>query len=249
MALSLDGTTGITSDGGTPVIENLDTTATGISVTGELTTTGNVGIGTSSPSRQLVVNGASSSSFIKLMNNTSGGTINDGFDLAFDGATVYYANREAGNHIFEANGAERARITSDGYFRMASGSGGIQFNGDTAATNALDDYEEGTWTPTFSTGSASTSNFTYTKIGRLVHITGYMTGSSGWPSSAILGIGGLPFVGNADYQMSLLWYNGSSSVIAATYLSGGSSTLQVRPISGFANSFTELSVQMTYITN
>lgn len=50
MALSLDGTTGITSDGGTPVIENLDTTATGIAVTGQLTTTGNVGIGTSSPS-------------------------------------------------------------------------------------------------------------------------------------------------------------------------------------------------------
>ena len=39
MALSLDGTTGITSDGGTPVIENLDTTATGINVTGVLTAT------------------------------------------------------------------------------------------------------------------------------------------------------------------------------------------------------------------
>ena len=26
--------------------------------------------------------------------------------------------------------------------------GGISFNGDTAAANALDDYEEGTWTPT-----------------------------------------------------------------------------------------------------
>ena len=175
MALSLDGTTGITSDGGTPVIENLDTTATGIAVTGELTTTGNVGIGTSSPSRQLVVNGASSSSFIKLMNNTSGGTINDGFDLAFDGATVYYANREAGNHIFEANGAERARITSDGYFRMASGSGGIQFNGDTAAANALDDYEEGHWTPTVDNGLSVyfISDAKYVKIGNFVHVYGY----------------------------------------------------------------------------
>jgi hypothetical protein len=28
---------------------------------------------------------------------------------------------------------------------MVSGTGGIQFNGDTAAANALDDYEEGTW--------------------------------------------------------------------------------------------------------
>ena len=28
-------------------------------------------------------------------------------------------------------------------------SGGITFNGDTASANALDDYEEGTWTPTW----------------------------------------------------------------------------------------------------
>ena len=40
MALSLDVTTGITSDGGTPVIENLDTTATGIAVTGTITADG-----------------------------------------------------------------------------------------------------------------------------------------------------------------------------------------------------------------
>ena len=35
-------------------------------------------------------------------------------------------------------GAEKARILE---------SGGIAFNGDTAAANGLDDYEEGTWTP------------------------------------------------------------------------------------------------------
>jgi hypothetical protein len=39
---------------------------------------------------------------------------------------------------------ERMRITSDAYVRLAAGTGGIQFNGDTAAANALDDYEEGT---------------------------------------------------------------------------------------------------------
>ena len=50
--------------------------------------------------------------------------------------------------------------------------GGISFNGDTAAANALDDYEEGTWTPTDASG-ASLSFSTidknrYTKIGRFV---------------------------------------------------------------------------------
>ena len=67
---------------------------------------------------------------------------------------------------------EQLRITSDRYVRLASGTGGIQFNGDTAAANALDDYEEGTWTP--SVGGDATYNSrsgTYTKIGRFVHVT------------------------------------------------------------------------------
>jgi hypothetical protein len=50
---------------------------------------------------------------------------------------------------------ERMRITSDAYVRLAAGTGGIQFNGDTAAANALDDYEEGTWTPTLTLSSTN----------------------------------------------------------------------------------------------
>jgi hypothetical protein len=67
-------------------------------------------------------------------------------------------------------------ITSDNYLRMASSTGGIQFNGDTAAANALDDYEEGTWTvqifDAVSGGnlSATTSTGYYTKTGRTVSI-------------------------------------------------------------------------------
>jgi hypothetical protein len=53
--------------------------------------------------------------------------------------------------------------------------GGITFNGDTAAANALDDYEEGTWTPTVTAASGSVNAFgtfhgTYTKIGREVSL-------------------------------------------------------------------------------
>jgi hypothetical protein len=128
-------------------------------------------------------------------------------------------------------------------------SGGV-FLGGTASANLLDDYEEGTWTPTFSAGSFSNiTNFTYTKIGRTVHITGYLASPSGLPSSGLLLIGGLPFAGNVNFNMSLLWYSGSSAVIAAAYLNGGGTALQVRPIGGAPNTFIELSVQMTYITN
>lgn len=46
------------------------------------------------------------------------------------------------------NVASFAGIELGGCIRMASGSGGTQFSGDTAAANALDDHEEGAFTPT-----------------------------------------------------------------------------------------------------
>jgi hypothetical protein len=92
------------------------------------------------------------------------------------------ANDMPGRLVFSttADGAsaptERMRITSDAYVRLAAGTGGIQFNGDTAAANALDDYEEGTWTPTVigSTTAGTTTHVNqfgrYTKIGRFVSL-------------------------------------------------------------------------------
>tara|TARA_R100001244_G_scaffold101791_1_gene75904 strand:- start:645 stop:1319 length:675 start_codon:yes stop_codon:yes gene_type:complete len=48
---------------------------------------------------------------------------------------------------------------------------GVLFGSDTAAANTLDDYEEGTWTPSVG-GNASytTQSGTYTKVGRMVNI-------------------------------------------------------------------------------
>ena len=93
--------------------------------------------------------------------------------------------------------SEKIRISSDGYLRMATG--GIQFNGDTAAANALDDYEEGTWTMSITFGNASVgvtySNNTgsYTKIGRKVTVIGYMSLTNKGSSTGIAIITGLPF--------------------------------------------------------
>lgn len=61
-------------------------------------------------------------------------------------------------------------------FRGSAVGGGIAFNGDTAAANALDDYEEGTWTAhvrTSADGSIiinSTALSNYIKIGRQVTV-------------------------------------------------------------------------------
>ena len=50
---------------------------------------------------------------------------------------------------------------------------GLTFNGDTAAANALDDYETGDFTITLSSGATTTPTYTgcrYTKIGNIVHV-------------------------------------------------------------------------------
>ena len=82
--------------------------------------------------------------------------------------------------------------------RILSG-GGITFNGDTAAANALDDYEEGTWTPAFYTYSGVTTSSitinlaTYTKIGNIVHIHANIDVTlSSLPGQTVT-ITGLPF--------------------------------------------------------
>jgi len=83
---------------------------------------------------------------------------------------------------------------------MVHPDGGICFGSDTAAANALDDYEEGTWTPqiTASAGSAGTAAYSnqmgrYTKIGNKVffEFQVVMTNKGSW--SAYTRVLGFPF--------------------------------------------------------
>ena len=103
-----------------------------------------------------------------------------------------------GDIKFYTDEAERVAILA---------AGGMTFNGDTAAANALDDYEEGTWSPVprGSTGSAgahahsyaSVGGSSYTKIGNQVTVTayGYISNLGSWTGNAI--IHGLPFTASA----------------------------------------------------
>jgi hypothetical protein len=85
----------------------------------------------------------------------------------------------------------------------ATNAGQIKFPASQNASsdaNTLDDYEEGTWTPTitFNSGSATVANpvCQYTKIGRMVHISGRFTLTSVVSPSGACIIGSLPFNAN-----------------------------------------------------
>ena len=104
---------------------------------------------------------------------------------SFDNDTDTGMTRPTGDTLqFVCGGTVKNRISSDG----------LLFNSDTAAANALDDYEEGTWTPGFGGGTLSTATGKYTKIGNLVTVHYHIVLSGGMPtSSAQVQISGLPF--------------------------------------------------------
>jgi hypothetical protein len=123
--------------------------------------------------------------------------------------------------------AERMRILS---------SGGITFNGDTAAANALDDYEEGTWTPAFYTYSGVTTTTTttaygiYTKIGRMVYIHAKLAVTLSSLPGQIVTITGLPFAGlnaTVDTGQRAIFAIGGDSLNLGGY-AGGSRTAHFR---------------------
>jgi hypothetical protein len=106
--------------------------------------------------------------------------------------------QRSGVHTFKvaASGSADAAISWTTGFEVlndgkARAKNGLLFGTDTAAANALDDYEEGTWTPTFLEQSAGTG--TYTKVGRLVTVNGYVLCDADGGSTNPLTFSGLPF--------------------------------------------------------
>ena len=157
---------------------------------------GKVGIGNSSPSFTLDTRRASEDA-LRLGNTSETGHASHNVKVA--AGNTYYQNLKfnTSDVKFETyNGSslgERVRIRK---------TGGITFNGDSADANALDDYEEGTWTPVIQgTGSNNSKNYVtqtahYTKVGRLVTVSYRIAWNNKSADSGTAIISGLPFVIN-----------------------------------------------------
>jgi hypothetical protein len=165
--------------------------------------------------------GSSTAPDIQLYKNSASPADNDNI-----GAIWFNANDSGGSELTYAaiygvtrdvsNGSEDGSIsfgtTNNGSFSVKSQihQNGVYINPEGiclgtstyetyAAANTLDDYEEGTWTPTmeFSTTNGTISytvrSGSYTKIGRIVYINAVITTSSITGNSGDLLISGLPF--------------------------------------------------------
>jgi hypothetical protein len=186
---------------------------------------GNVGMGTNSPSAKLEIsapeNNANTPPELRITNSYAGYSSTATIGNTHHRLSFYQKETSgaSGEHIAAAIDT----INTGGYgnyhdlaikldnnagaltekVRFLQG-GGITFNGDTAAANALDDYEEGTWTPilthegdtTLTNTPTTVSTNTYVKIGRLVHLHGWFNAFDwgGMPSGGTyLMIRGFPF--------------------------------------------------------
>ena len=162
-----------------------------------LNSSNNVGIGTSSPGQKLTVYGGR---ILHDTQGTGGGIFIDSYSTnrgsittpATAGALNIYA---ASILAFGTSSTERLRIDSSGnlgigvtpntgYSACLQLASGITFPATQVASsneNTLDDYREGTWTPTLSgvtiTGTDH-SVYSYIKIGRLVTVFIILQGST-----------------------------------------------------------------------
>ena len=159
-----------------------------------ITSSGRMGVGTNNPAIKLHV--VDSSSTPIRLQNTGGGSV----------YTQYVNNDNARGYV----GYEGKRLafyadngSNTGDIRVAfMDADGLKFFNDTAAANALDDYEEGSWTPSIQFATGQSGSFTYggnngakyTKIGRVVYVHGLIDWSNhNLTAGTQLILAGLPY--------------------------------------------------------
>jgi hypothetical protein len=228
----------------------------------------NLGIGVASSSQTLYINKAVSGNYgaIALIGNSAGAAadrsgIYGSFNGDYRGGITFWPGSNGAVSIHTGNNAapttgqtaffasnltaQFAASISVGNATPSASGAGITFPATQSASsdaNTLDDYEEGTWTPTlnFAGGTtgityASVRFGRYTKVGRIVTVGFCIILSSKGSSTGNANISGLPFPAfnnsgfNPAYAGTLVGEDGMSSMPTGTYcLAWSDSSLYLR---------------------
>jgi hypothetical protein len=212
----------------------------------------NVGIGTASPSTKLHVkiqnevlrlqsDTASSALFQTLYNSAGTRRMFQGY--ASSSSSEYTLNNEeAGAVVFATAATERMRVNAGAPILCLSGGNtsatgtGIAFPSATSASsdpNTLDDYEEGTFTPTITSGSGTITTVgavtaVYTKIGNIVlaSVTVNIT-TNGTAAQSII-VNGLPFAATAIAYIGAGRENASTGNMLQLYLPASQNNVTIK---------------------
>ena len=203
-------------------IEGTLTTSGGLNQSGDLTVDTNT----------LYVNSSSNEVCVGQLTAINAGKFNVKTDSAHNGISVtpyadnyytYYGTNAAGSQTFYVRGDgisnfqgamtvegqinnTGSHVISSGNLVIATSGNGIDFSATsgTGTSELFDDYEEGTWTPTFEGSTSGSLVFgsvlqaTYFKIGKLVYVNCYLA-SGNLAGNTVSGnclIKGLPYTGD-----------------------------------------------------
>ena len=172
-------------------------------------TSGSTGDGPS-----ILLNGYYSSNewaLAKIAADNAGGQFGSGYggELSF---WVHPANGTQTASVIKAadiigDGTGANLTITDGNLKIGTGGHGIDFsaasNNSGMSSELLDDYEEGTWSPGINQGTASFGTAHYTKIGRMVNATVFVSQMSPRTSSQGIQITGLPYQANGIFVAPL----------------------------------------------
>ena len=210
MAIKLQGTNsvaapGLTNDGGDGVVvetDSVDISIGGVSKvnvdsSGNTTCSGKVHITDDLASGQLLVGTSTSDATTKYgtfnvphkTNSEEPVMVIGAESTTSDSQAVYigggFSTQNAAKHIRFYTAANTTTVT--GTQRATIDSDGLKFNADTAADNALDDYEVGTFAAQVNDANITSSYTTgfYVKIGDLVNVTINMTCTATSGSGAV----------------------------------------------------------------
>jgi len=219
------------------IYTNPTNTGAGVTERLRITSAGNVGIGTSAPASLLTIQPANDAA------NTL--RIYRGKDGGFEAQSAII-DAQSGNVNFKLLAADSVRYFS---FQLSSNSGssytqaaridldGLKFGSDTAAANALDDYEEGEWTPTFTdtlgNNVTASSVGRYTKIGRQVtlSLTTTWSNKSAASSGSLVYMSGVPFNMNNKANGIITYYDDMNlTTVGAFTIANAGTTLCYFPI-------------------
>ena len=205
---------------------------------------------------------------LTLRNTTTGDLDTDGFQMYMVGNDAIHNLLESGYQAFFTSAVERMRIDSSGNVLVGKTSAtanggdlqvstGITFPATQVAAsdaNTLDDYEEGTWTPTVTPGSGGsfttiTTSGTYTKIGRQVSLMLYINVGSVGTALGGFDITGAPFVPNGTH--TYIYGTGANqntavAVIFQVYTPGPNFSIGPGTGSTLCATGTKVGAQITY---
>ena len=163
---------------------------------------GLIGVNQSSLSNQFTIKSASGIGAALVLQATDAG---GNAQILFNGTRNWQigtGNASSGfsNQLYFYDGTagvNRATLDSSGNFTLNTSNAGIIFNNSSALTNStLNDYEQGTFTPTQQsglTGTVSSITGIYTKVGRIVNIQVIIVGTGLTIGTSSLFMSGLPF--------------------------------------------------------